>query len=110
MTISASKTQVLHFGVNRKTVACRLSGVEFKYLGCIVSEHGKFDGEFGLGRINLVDEGGRKFCFMCLGYVQLMVHECQKNLLNATMNVVSGRGGRRGLEWKKEVQNLASDS
>ncbi|XP_031638882.1 uncharacterized protein LOC116351002 [Contarinia nasturtii] len=52
MTISSSKTQVMHVGKTRKTVQCELNGnlleqvSQFKYLGCIFSEDGKLDKEF----------------------------------------------------------------
>lgn len=41
MTISSTKTQVMHVGKNRKTINCSLNGsvleqvTEFKYLGCV---------------------------------------------------------------------------
>lgn len=58
MTISSSKTQVMHFGRNKKTVNCCLNGnsleqvSQFKYLGCMFSEDGKIDKEFEHRRLN----------------------------------------------------------
>ncbi|XP_031639874.1 uncharacterized protein LOC116351868, partial [Contarinia nasturtii] len=58
MTISSSKTQVMHVEKTRKTVQCELNGnllekvSQFKYLGCIFSEDGKFDKEFEQRRMN----------------------------------------------------------
>lgn len=58
MTISESKTQVMHVGKTRKTVECRLNGnlleqvSEFKYLGCMFSEDGRFMKELENRKIN----------------------------------------------------------
>lgn len=58
MTISSSKTQVMHVGKTPTTIQCELNGnlleqvSQFKYLGCIFSEDGKFDKEFDHRRMN----------------------------------------------------------
>lgn len=58
MTISHKKTQVMHVGKCRWPITCRLNGnmlkqvSEFKYLGCVFSEDGKFDKEFEHRRMN----------------------------------------------------------